>query len=293
MKSAPAIVVQMIHIQGPHKGDIQEFTTDSIAIGRHPSCQLRFPVDFTAVSRNHAVIIREGNRFKIQDKNSTNGTYVNGKKITEAFLKDGDVIAFSETGAKVSFLTQMQESRADAEPHPAPVAPSPPPRATAPSVVAQEPEPDTEEIPVGTVRMPLVVQYGPTLRSFKELPIVIGKGGRCDLVLAHPALADRHIQVFYWQGRYWVKDLTGQRSVRINQSPIGVQAPLNTDDDLSLSPQGPVFRFLGEGRLAEIEQSSPEAGPPATDKDRQSPQQGEPGAADQQPSSFFKKFFRH
>ncbi len=286
MKTPPTIVVQIVHIHGPHKGDIQEFTGDAIIIGRHPSCHVRFPADLTAVSRKHAEIVREGNRFKILDKNSTNGTYVNGKKISEAFLKDGDVIAFAESGPKVSFLTQMQESRVVAEQPLGTPKPEQPP-------VSPKPDAETEEVPVGNVRMPLVVQYGPTLRSFKELPIVIGKGSRCDLVLPHPALSDRHVQVFFWQGRYYVKDLTGQRAVRVNQSPIGVQAPLNADDELSLSPQGPTFRFLGEGRLMELEHPDREGERPDPEKDRQSKQEGKPGASDSKPSpSLFKRFFQ-
>jgi pSer/pThr/pTyr-binding forkhead associated (FHA) protein len=286
MKTPPAIVVQIVHIFGPHKGNIQEFTNDTITIGRHPSCHVRFPVDLTAVSRKHAEIVREGNRFKILDKNSTNGTYINGKKVSEAFLKDGDVIAFAETGPKVSFLTQMQESRVVAE---QPLR-TPEPKQPA---AAPVPEPETEEVPVGNVHMPLVVQYGPTLRSFKELPIVIGKGSRSDLVLPHPALCDRHVQVFFWQGRYYVKDLTGQRAVRVNQSPIGVQAPLNPDDELSLSPQGPTFRFLGEGRLMEVEHPDREEERSAAGKEHPAEQESTPSASDSKPSpSLFKRFFQ-
>jgi pSer/pThr/pTyr-binding forkhead associated (FHA) protein len=293
MKTPPAIVVQIVHIHGPHKGDIQEFTGDAITIGRHPSCHVRFPADLTAVSRKHAEIVREGNRFKILDKNSTNGTFINGKKISEAFLKDGDVIAFAETGPKVSFLTQMQESRGAMEPKATPAPQRPTPQVPEQPVVAPMPEPETEEVPVGHVRMPLVVQYGPTLRSFKELPIVIGKGSRSDLVLPHPALCDRQVQVFFWQGRYYVKDLTGQKAVRVNQSPIGVQAPLNADDELSLSPQGPTFRFLGEGRLMELEHLDREGERPDPGKDRQAKQEGTPGTSESKSSpSLFKRFFQ-
>jgi pSer/pThr/pTyr-binding forkhead associated (FHA) protein len=295
MKSPPTITVQLVHIQGPHKGDIQEFTQEAISIGRHPDCHVRFPANLTVVSRRHAEIRREGIRFKITDKNSTNGTYVNGKKVNEIFLKDGDVIAFSETGPKVSFLTQLIEAQADSTDNresSAGRAWAQPSREPTGAIVADQPAPKTEEVPVGTVRVPLVVQYGPTLRSFKELPIVIGKSPKCDLAIAHPALLDRHVQIFYWQDRYWVKDLTGQKLIRINQSPIGVQAPLNTDDDLSLSPEGPSFRFLGEGRLAEVEPSALESGSASDDNDRHTSEPPASGERDpQKPASLFKKLF--
>ena len=63
------------------------------------------------LSRRHARIIREGNRFKIVDQ-STNGTLVNGQLVPEAYLKDGDVITFSEGGPKISFLTPGQRPAA-------------------------------------------------------------------------------------------------------------------------------------------------------------------------------------
>lgn len=114
---------------------------------------------------------------------------------------------------------------------------------------------------VTKVPVPLIVQYGPTLRSYKELPVVIGKHPGCDFVLNHPALADQHAQIFFSQGQYWVKDLTGQRRVTVNGAAVGYEAPLQPNDLLSLAAPGPAFRFLGEGRLAEYEEIPPEESP--------------------------------
>jgi len=102
---APVIVVQLVHIYGPLKGEIQEFSESMILIGRHPSCHVLFPKDVAIVSRRHAQIVREGNRFKLIDQ-SDNGTFVNGKRVKEAYLKDGDVLIFAEGGPKVSFFDQ-------------------------------------------------------------------------------------------------------------------------------------------------------------------------------------------
>lgn len=281
MKQQPVIIVQLVHIQGPLKGEIQEFSEARITIGRHQSCHLRFPADMAIISRNHAEIIREGNRFKLID-HSTNGTFVNGKRVAEeAFLKNGDVLSFAEGGPKVSFLTQIQEDQAVKEdgsptplqtgPPPSPPPPSPyqPPEDEPDSHSRQEPEPPLlqpenpslqqpepagagAEAVVQNVRVPLIIQYGPTLRSFKAVPVTLGKEAGCDFQLDHPGIQSQHIQVFYSQDRYWVKDLTGQRLIAVNRQPIGLQAPLNPGDELSLGPQGPLFRFLGSGRLAEI-----------------------------------------
>lgn len=267
MKSKPVIIVQLVHIQGPLKGEIQEFSEVEISFGRHPSCHVHFPKDLAIVSRKHARIIREGNRFKLFD-HSTNGTFVNGKKVHEAYLKDGDVLIFAEGGPKVSFLTRrataetavappfsekvkisMPESPPVPSYHP---EPSPPPEPGP----APPPQPcPAEDISIKRVQVPLVIQYGPTLRSFKELPVTIGKSPDCDFILDHPEIFDHHAQLFFSQDQYWVKDLTGRQLISINGEPVKIKAPLDPDNHLSLSPQGPTFRFLGGGRLAEIDEA--------------------------------------
>jgi pSer/pThr/pTyr-binding forkhead associated (FHA) protein len=301
----PLIIVQLIHIHGPMKGEIQEFTKDVVVIGRHPSSDLCFPADLTIVSRKHAEIVREGNQFRLVSLGA-NGTFVNGKKVTEVFLKDGDVLEFADGGPKVSFLTEMKED-VESEPPPpsvsptAPVSavpdrpivssppveppvqrpperppvdegvyiqstpqqtrePSPPPVSpAAPSAPAQQP---LDVIP--NAAAPLVIQYGPTIRSYKELPITLGRHLRCSFVLDHPGILDQHAQIFYLSGQYWIKDLTGQKMVQVNYQPIPFQAPLALDDMVTLGPQGPTFRFIGEGRLAEVAEPSPQPRPGAT-----------------------------
>lgn len=241
MKRPPIIIVQLIHIFGPMKGEIQEFSEGVISIGRHPSCNLHFPTELTNISRKHAEITREGNQFKLIDL-SKNGTFVNGKRVKEIYLKNGDVLAFSEGGPKVSFLTQMKEVQAEAEKPP----------------VVQPAIEEPGEISIQKVNVPLIIQYGPTLRSFKELPVTIGKNPKCDFILDHPAIFELHAQIFFSQNQYWVKDITGQRLIRINRQPIDFKSSLKLNDIVALSPQGPVFRFLGDGRLAEVTEPSVE-----------------------------------
>ena len=50
------------------------------------------PVKDTKASREHAKIYKQGDQYAIVDLNSSNGTFVNGEKITKRILKPGDVI---------------------------------------------------------------------------------------------------------------------------------------------------------------------------------------------------------
>jgi len=298
MKQPPVIVVQLFHIKGPVplSGKESGFYGASISIGRHPSCHLRFSTDLTHISRQHAEIIREGNQFKLID-HSANGTFVNGKKVKEVFLKDGDVLMFGEVGPQVSFLTQMEEGLVEKEPPPAtpireyereirmepPLPPKRPPEEKPQQVSPVRPE--TPEVSVQSAKAPLIIQYGPTIRSFKQLPITIGKSPKCEYSMDHPALSDQHAQIFFGQDQYRVKDLTGQQLVRINHQPVGFEAPLKPNDELALSPQGPVFRFFGEGRLGEIEEAPEE-------KPLESSEKTGAVAEKKSISSKFKKIFK-
>ena len=255
MGTRPTILVQLVHIEGPLKNEIQEFLESTILIGRHPSSDVHFPNELSIVSRRHAQIVREGNRFLLIDQ-SANGTFVNGKRVKETYLKDGDILVFAEGGPKLSFLTQVTERR-----HDVPLAPPPvDPAATHTpdfSIPVREPKKVDASPTAPRSKGTLVVQYGTTLQSFKELPVTIGKDSSCDFTLSHPGLLARQAQFTLENGQYWVRDLTGQGRVSVDGKPVQLQAQLNPGCTLALSPQGPRFRFVGGGRLAEKEDDSP------------------------------------
>lgn len=251
MKIQPSTGMMLIHIHGPMKGNIQEFPEGCVSIGRHPSCAVRFPSDDrNSVSRKHAEITREGNRFKLID-HSTNGTYLNGNKVSEAYLKDGDVLEFSEGGPKVSFITKAMEVPDSDETPPIPVYPA---SQAMPDLSRQPVAPLPEDLPAGKVTVPLVIQFGPSLRSYRELPVTIGSHPASDFVIMDPSILGQHAQITFARGQYWIKDLTGQGHIRVNNDPIVFQAPLNVNDLVSLVSRGPALRFLGEGRFAEAEE---------------------------------------
>ena len=50
-----------------------------------------------SVSRRHAQLEHNNNRFVLTDLNSTNGTFINGHRITKQLLEPGDIITFGTT----------------------------------------------------------------------------------------------------------------------------------------------------------------------------------------------------
>lgn len=62
--------------------------TDLTHIGRSPAADIVF--DDASVSRRHAVVAKRGEKTVILDDRSLNGVQVNGVRVSEQELKDGD-----------------------------------------------------------------------------------------------------------------------------------------------------------------------------------------------------------
>ena len=59
-------------------------------IGRAPECDVF--LDDVTVSRRHAELLQDGDRFTIRDLGSLNGTFVNRKRVESAELHDDDEV---------------------------------------------------------------------------------------------------------------------------------------------------------------------------------------------------------
>lgn len=70
-----------------------------LSIGRDKSNRL--PIEHNAISRYHAVITSENDNYYIEDFNSTNGTYLNGRQILKERINPGDAIRISNIGISV------------------------------------------------------------------------------------------------------------------------------------------------------------------------------------------------
>jgi pSer/pThr/pTyr-binding forkhead associated (FHA) protein/V8-like Glu-specific endopeptidase len=90
-------------LSGARTGQRATYDQPLIAIGRHPQSDLRFdPESDRDVSARHAEIKQQGSRWILSDASSTNGTFVNGNRITgDHELRNGDVVWFGVDGPRV------------------------------------------------------------------------------------------------------------------------------------------------------------------------------------------------
>ncbi len=75
----------------PERTAIADFP---FSIGRSDTADLQ--IKSTKVSREHAVIEKVGQRYRVSDLGSTNGTFVNGQKTDQAELADGDMLVIAD-----------------------------------------------------------------------------------------------------------------------------------------------------------------------------------------------------
>ena len=86
----------------------QRLGADRIVIGRGAEGAGR--LEYPGVSREHAEIFRRGPLFIVRDLGSTNGTFVNGERIEQVALSEGDVLRLGDG------LGVVLRVRADAPP---------------------------------------------------------------------------------------------------------------------------------------------------------------------------------
>jgi hypothetical protein len=85
---ARSSITHVLVVDGP--GTRHELSTGRNVIGRGTEADIRLPD--TGVSRKHVDVVLEGATATVEDLGSTNGTLVNGRRISRQSLADGDVI---------------------------------------------------------------------------------------------------------------------------------------------------------------------------------------------------------
>jgi pSer/pThr/pTyr-binding forkhead associated (FHA) protein len=86
----PAGSALLVVQRGPGAGSRYLLDTDLSTVGRHPESDI-FLDDIT-VSRRHVEFRRDSGSFRVHDVGSLNGTYLNGDRVDDAELQNGDEV---------------------------------------------------------------------------------------------------------------------------------------------------------------------------------------------------------
>ncbi|MGE0709408.1 MAG: FHA domain-containing protein [Planctomycetota bacterium] len=101
----------VVHLEGSKQGLTETLVGDVITIGRDPSNSLSFdPFKDLDVSTRHASLTVQGGQVVLQDLGSTNGTFLNGSKISAAMPipANGCMVQFGDKGPKVQLTWTLE-----------------------------------------------------------------------------------------------------------------------------------------------------------------------------------------
>lgn len=95
-------------IKGPVQGTfVLANSISSVTVGRSNDCKVALADP--SLSRFHFNLSWDGKQCHLTDMNTTNGTVVNGIKVKETLLQNGDTIIAGDSIFKVDFVTQIDK----------------------------------------------------------------------------------------------------------------------------------------------------------------------------------------
>lgn len=202
---------------GPLAGRALELQSGKQAlVGRASWADLSVPD--AGLSGRHFVVEWDGTRCQLRDLKSTNGTFVNGERVTTVELRDGDVV----TAGVSKFLLAWSEGPGRVQA--APAADTLPPRSgdtVQEPVVPPERAPAPAETGAPVAQVVLEVQGGPHAGRLLVLRpgrgAVVGRAAWVDLSLPlDQGLSGRHFALEWDAGQCRLRDLHSTNGTRVN-----------------------------------------------------------------------------
>jgi ABC-type multidrug transport system ATPase subunit/pSer/pThr/pTyr-binding forkhead associated (FHA) protein len=191
----------------------------TIRIGRGiENNDVTLPTELRSISRRHLEIRFENGAYRVYDLESGNGVWMNGQRVVNATLKDGDEIIIGQGTEQVRIQyqagTDMLASNAAALAIPTQIdLPSSMPQGT-PSIAVR--------LPNGKIVFFAVVKDS----------IIAGRTSEADLVLAYPFVSARHFELRRLENEYTITDLESTNGTLLNNKKLtaGIQTNIHHND---------------------------------------------------------------
>src|SRR5437879_492272 len=99
-----AVSAWLVRLSGPLDGMRHLIRGDVLRVGRDPTNDVVLDsVEAAIVSARHFEIRREGDSYRLFDLNSTNGTFVDGKRVSQTPLRPHSLIRLGPNGPQFQF----------------------------------------------------------------------------------------------------------------------------------------------------------------------------------------------
>lgn len=97
----------LVALEGPYAGSQFEVDQFPARVGRTAQCRICLQEDL-AVSRRHAELYQVGDELRLRDMDSTHGTFLNGERIKDQPLIDGDTL---QIGNSIFVINERRRAR--------------------------------------------------------------------------------------------------------------------------------------------------------------------------------------
>ncbi len=106
-------MAELLVVTGVSTGTVFFLTNDETVIGRGATCDAVILDPW--ISGRHAKVQRRGHELWLVDLDSRNGTFIDGRRIREAELKEGSQVAFGRTAGTVRALERAPQPAQEAD----------------------------------------------------------------------------------------------------------------------------------------------------------------------------------
>lgn len=220
-------------------GGFQRFDIagDVLRIGRDLDMDIRIPADDGLVSRRHALIRRNGNRFELIDQNSFNGTLLNGQRILAAsLLTDGDQIQLGR-GGRVLHFRDRQNPAALGNARGTPERASVPATMAAPVQLVDNAQPGSGQQSFVQRRGSETLGQSPVVHSFEgNAPITVGRADDINVRLDGLQISNYHARVTKSNGAVFIEDTGSTNGVYVNGTRIKSKVQIGSGDTVQIGP---------------------------------------------------------
>lgn len=153
--------------RGPQPNQVYELKEDVINLGRDITNDI--VINDREVSRHHLRLMRGPEGYTIEDLGSTNGTFINGKRLSGASsLKNGDMVGLGETVTLGYEVARAGGGFAAQPPAPAPSANAPESPYQPPAQPQQPPQAQPQQPPAQPAYQPPASSYDAPQEPYEQ-----------------------------------------------------------------------------------------------------------------------------
>ena len=171
--------------------------TSPLTLGRAADNHIVLPLK--SVSKHHGRLERRGGQWHYADLNSTNGTYVNGKRVNVTVLRTGDTLRIGDVQGNSLSLTFKDPGKQD------------------------------RAIPKGTIRLK-------DMALGNQPRILIGRDPQAQIHLPAPIVSRHHARIVQSDQGTFIKDLNSTNGTFVNGQRVSGHAPLHQGDRIQIGP---------------------------------------------------------